>query len=187
VKSLAIAGGPAAPTAKLDLGNSAMIIDYTGSSPIEDVRQLLRAGLTSGNGIVTSAGTSANRLGYMEASQLVPGGGTYAGQTVDGTAVVIAFTVGGDADLNKVVNIQDFGTLASNFNLPGSWAKGDFDYNGVVNIQDFSVLAGNFNRTLASEPGRSAVPEPAAIGLVAVSMFALIRTRRRSSTACGHG
>jgi hypothetical protein len=38
VKTLTIAGTPTAPTAKLDLANNTMVLDYTGASPITALR-----------------------------------------------------------------------------------------------------------------------------------------------------
>src|SRR5439155_8972525 len=48
IKSLVIAGGPSTPTAKLDLSNNAMVIDYDGSSPLTGIRQMLAAGFNGG-------------------------------------------------------------------------------------------------------------------------------------------
>ena len=81
--ALTIAGTPSAPIAKLDLTNNAAIIDYTGSSPAETVRQQILAGrggpgfgkTWNGNGITSSAAKTANAtepesrsIGYAENS-----------------------------------------------------------------------------------------------------------------------
>lgn len=58
--------------------------------------------------------------------------------------------LGGDADWNKTVDIDDFGILAMNFNTPGTFSDGDFDYSGTVDIDDFSILATQFNVNLPS-------------------------------------
>lgn len=178
VRGLQIAGGPGAPSARLDLANNALVIDYDSASPIDDIRQYLRAGQLSGNGIVTSLGSAALRLGYGEGAELLPGGGVFAGQNVDNTSLVVAFALAGDADLNNSVNIGDFATLAARFNSPGRWTAGDFDYDGQVAISDFALLAANFNQSLPSSFTRAAVPEPASAAMVGI-LLTLRRRRRR--------
>lgn len=179
VTQLLIAGSPATPAARLDLGNNTLVIEYASASPAESVRQWLRAGRSgNGMGIVSSSADATTRIGYAEASSLVPGGGTWAGQPVDGTALVLAFALAGDANLSGGVDIDDFGGLAASFNQPGAWISGDFDYDGVVSIDDFGLLASNFN---ASLPAARAVPEPMA-GMLALLLPA---TGRRRRTATG--
>lgn len=173
IRILSIAGTPTAPTAALDLSNNALVLDYNGASPIDNVRELLRAGINTGFGIVSSSTTTSRRLGYGEGSVVAPGG-TFAGQPADGDSVVIAYTLAGDANLDFIVNINDFSNLAANFNTAGLWRSGDFDYNGTVNISDFALLASNFNQTL---PRGAAVPEPASLGALAAG--ALLMGRRR--------
>lgn len=59
------------------------------------------------------------------------------------------FAYSGDGNRDRAVNINDFSTLAANFNQsPRTFSQGDYDYNGIVNISDFSILASKFNRTL---------------------------------------
>jgi hypothetical protein len=49
----------------------------------------------------------------------------------------------------------------------------------MTDISDFAKLAANFNQTLAADPARSAVPEPAALVVsAAAGMAAMIRRRR---------
>jgi hypothetical protein len=88
----------------------------------------------------------------------------------------------GDADINKTVNINDFSTLAANFNLSGKkWTEGDFTGDEIVNIQDFSALAANFNLTAPADGARAhAVPEPTTLaGLIAAASAMMLRRRHR--------
>jgi hypothetical protein len=66
------------------------------------------------------------------------------------------YTLGGDANRDRSVDLTDFSTLASNFNTSGrSFSQGNFDYdaNGTVDLTDFTILAANFNKSLpASAP-----------------------------------
>jgi hypothetical protein len=112
--------------------------------------------------------------------------------------IEIKYTLLGDADLNGVVDGIDFSILAANFNKSvNGWDAGDFDYSGSVNGTDFSDLAANFNRGVngGSTSGDVAaviafaqangltipasVPEPATLGLLAMSSAAVLARRRR--------
>jgi hypothetical protein len=87
-------------------------------------------------------------LGYAEASDVAPGG-MFAGQSVDGTAVVVRFTYYGDADLNGSVDVADLGRLASNWQTsPRRWAQGNFNYDGAVDVADLGMLASNWQSSL---------------------------------------
>jgi len=57
----------------------------------------------------------------------------------------------GDANIDGIINISDFGILAVAFMSTPSdpnWdARADFDRNGIINISDFGLLAVNFVET----------------------------------------
>jgi hypothetical protein len=151
---------------RLDVGRATVAVDYpaAGPSPIGTIRSRITSGHAggawNGNGIASSAAatTPGTAVGYAEFSDVGPitppdGGGPPL--VFDQTTVVIRFTLSGDANLNRVVNISDFARLAANFNLPGDWAKGDANYDTATNVNDFSLLAGNFNRTLVPQPPKA--------------------------------
>ncbi len=50
----------------------------------------------------------------------------------------------GDANLDGVVDLDDFFILKSNFGTGTTWAEGDFDGNGSVTLVDFGILKNNF-------------------------------------------
>lgn len=199
VASISIAGGPGAATAKLDLGKNAMVVDYTGPSPLADIRSFIvqgyaLGGLTAwtGNGITSSDANASNfAVGYADNTG-VSGGTSYTtfyGDPVDNTALLVVWTRYGDADLNNVVNLTDFNRLAANFGTAAGavWSQGDFNYDGNVNLGDFNRLAANFG--LFAGPGgptpadwsalASAVPEPAGIVSLSACVLPLLRRRRR--------
>jgi hypothetical protein len=162
-----------APKGLLDVGTNAAIVNYSGSSIIGVIRALLQIGYHSGDwtggGISSSAAesdpTHSQAVGYGEASALAPGG-TFLGQTVDGTAILIRHTLYGDANLDHKVDTLDFNALAANFGGSGKhWYQADFNYSagGVVDTLDFNLLAANFGRSLP-EPmvGVLAAAAPAA-------------------------
>jgi hypothetical protein len=96
--------------------------------------------------------------------------------------------IGGDANLDDVVNLSDFNVLAANFGGTGrEWTTGDFNADGVVNLTDFNILAANFGMSAggsAVTPSdwvalASVVPEPA-LGLSCLALLPLIRRHRRA-------
>lgn len=179
VASLAIDSGKS-----LDMTDRALVVDYTGGSPRATLEAQVGTGFNAGSqngpGIRTSLGTSNRRLGIAEANETALFGSPFGGQTLDATTVLLRYTVTGDADLSGTTNIDDFGRLAANFNLPGRWALGDFDYSGTVNIDDFGLLAANFNQSLPAGAvgSRGVVPEPTVCGLLLLAGTAQARRRR---------
>jgi hypothetical protein len=177
---------------RLDLANNNSIVDYASTSPIAQVTSLVASayngGAWTGPGITstTAAGVTTHGLGIGEAGAL--GITNFAGQFVDGTAVLLRYTRYGDADLNGLVNLADFNRLAANFGGTGKfWHEGDFTYDGVVNLQDFNRLAATFGQSAGPDGVvdphdwanlAAAVPEPAG-AVVAALLAALPLTRRR--------
>lgn len=186
--------GLEAVSGEIDINDNAMIVDYTGASSLGNpqafgtVANLIANGWNNGQwdglGINTSMGsTSVFAIGYAEASQKfgISGAGTasFRGQTVDATSAILLFTYYGDTDLDRDVDISDFATLASNFNMPNKlWKDGDVNYSGTVEIGDFALLAANWNQAFPASLPRSAVPEPAAFGFLSLAGVGLLRRRR---------
>jgi hypothetical protein len=159
--SLSITGG------KLDLGDNALIVEYSGTSPIGQITGLIQSGRNggawNGTGIITSqpaaqSSNAATTVGISEASTAlnISGSATaqWNGQTVDATAILVVYTLLGDANLDRSVNSFDFNALAGNFNnsASASYARGDFDYDGRVNALDFNQLATRFGTFLQPSP-----------------------------------
>ena len=187
VSSLTMGGG-----ATLNLADNDLIIDYTGSSPLLSVGSLLATGYASGawtgaglNSSVaasiysTPSNTHKTALGYAEASTLNVG--SFSGQTVDSSAVLVRYTLAGDANLDGKVNSLDFTALASHFGQTGdAWVQGDFNYDGKVNALDFNALASNFGSVLPDAPlPGTLVPEPSVLGLMLLTGTFAIRRRTR--------
>lgn len=97
--------------------------------------------------------------------------------------------LGGDANLDGVVNLQDFNVLAANFgSSSANWLTGDFNGDGLVNLADFNILAANFGVTASAAGGptpedwsvlAAVVPEPSMLGLAVVPVLAAQLRRRR--------
>jgi hypothetical protein len=154
ITSLALGAG-----ATLDIGTAALVVDYTGASPLATIRQQILAGRGgsglgaswNGTGITSSAVAAADQadpesrsVGYAE-NALLPLGAytTFRGVPVDDTAVLIANVHTADANLDGVVNDDDVTVVGATY-APGAsnanWAAGDFDFNGFVDDDDVTLL-----------------------------------------------
>jgi hypothetical protein len=164
--SLSVAAG-----ATLDLNDDAMIINYTGASPVATIRQYLikGRGTTAApatwnglGGIMSSKASPASQglggtnndgqslaLGYAENSAISQPGSysTFMGQTVGSSSILIKFTRGADANLDGVVDNNDATIVGAEFGAAGSghWYLGDFDYSGQCDNADATVLGALFN------------------------------------------
>jgi hypothetical protein len=163
-------------SSKIDLADGKMIVGYSGSSPVETIREYLALGyhngLWNGNGLTSS--TAAGQAGSQHKTGL--------GYVDDGaTSVTIDYALFGDADLNKTVDTIDFNLLAANFGQTNkTWFQGDFDYNASVDTVDFNLLASNFAQSLpAGGTLGSLVPEPGSAGLMAIAAIYFSKRQRR--------
>jgi hypothetical protein len=143
----------------LDLGDNALVVDYSGASPLAAIRGRVLSGRGgpgfgaswAGTGINSSAAAAANiadpeawSIGVVENYTLPLGPyTTFRGQPVDASSVLIAYTRTGDANLDGLVNDDDVTIIGATY-TPGvpkpSWALGDFDYNGFVDDDDVTLL-----------------------------------------------
>jgi hypothetical protein len=183
---------------KLNLGNSFLIVDYSGASPAASIRQYLASGYAggqwTGSGINSEAAAlnqgARTALGWAEASDVLgPSGGLFGDLAVDGTSLLVRYTFYGDANLDGVVTLADFNRMASNFGGSNkAWSQGDFNFDGSVNLQDFNRLAGNFGLSAAGAGGptpedwsnlASAIPEPGGLPVLGLwAVAASLRLRR---------
>jgi hypothetical protein len=212
VRNLVIPVVGGKPTSTFDLADNGLVVEYTGTSVQGTVRANIIAafnptaaahwtapGITSS---VAAADASGSKLiGYGESSSVLGISGTqtasWLGQTVDATAVLARYTLGGDATLDGVVDFNDLVQLAQNYNVVDGnrlWLTGDFTYDGNTDFNDLVLLAQNYNTALPAggvPAGASAsfeadlaralasVPEPAGAALGAVGLGALLSARRR--------
>jgi hypothetical protein len=172
----------------LDLNESALIVDYSGASPLPVIRERLISGrggaglgngAWTGNGITSSAAATLNAIspeshavGYADNAMLPLGSYTsFRGQPVDNTAILLAPTSTGDANLDGLVNDEEV-TIVGAFYQPGApgphWQWGDFDYNGSIDDDDVTILGALYESTTFA----AAAPQTA-IGRITQSLGGL--------------
>lgn len=174
-------------TGKLDLRNGVGIVDYTGASPLADLKAKTVAGT-----ILASSPSNNLVVGVVEASTI---GASIFGEPADATSVALISTFKGDSNLDRDVDFDDLLLLAQNYGGSGlQFAQGDNNYDGNVNFDDLLSLAQNYGATFVvggladgwSPTGSfdgdwvlalSIVPEPTSLGLIAG--VAMVGRRRR--------
>ena len=160
-KVLKVTGLNLSPTATLDLNDHAMIYDFTPAGVLPtSVAALIRTargdGAWTGPGVTSTAAkaragrdTTLGTLSSADYLSIYGPSAKFEGESIDATAVLVRYTLGGDADLDGGVSINDFNRLSTAFGaLNRTWIDGDFDYDGGVSINDFNLLSSNFGKTL---------------------------------------
>jgi hypothetical protein len=167
-KAMFTAGLSMAGTARLDLADNCLVVDYAGAaSPIAAVRAAILAGRgasATGRWLNPGIGSSAAALdadaygiGYAPAADVlifVAGFSTFGGEMVDTTAVLARYTLLGDGTLDGACDFNDLVLLAQNYNTtiatPDGWSRGDYTYDGACDFNDLVKLAQNYNGSLTA-------------------------------------
>ena len=192
---------------KGNLTNSVLIINTPGAGGslttaqiFADVVNGFNGGAWDGLGSLTAgniyssnaAGTYPMALGVGDNSLLqYP---VFAGRaTTLNTEAFVKYTYYGDSDLVGGVTGDDLNLWIDGTNLVGTgWLYGDWDYNGVTNGDDLNLWIDGKNASDIGGPtpplfadggGKSSgvVPEPGAIGLLAIGFLGLIGRRRKNN------
>src|SRR6185369_7855522 len=72
-------------------------------------------------------------------------------ETVDDSAVLVRFTYGGDANLDGLINVDDYGRIDLNIPLGSTgWFNGDFNDDGTINVDDYGII--DFNVGIQGPP-----------------------------------
>ena len=146
-QSLSITGG-----GKLDLGGNAMVVNDASSGAVAALSASGRnGGSWDGAGIVTSmAAGSLATIGVSQASDALGIGSTqtglWEGQAVSGSAVLVRYTYAGDANLDGVVNGDDYFKIDNGLGGKGSngYSNGDFNYDGRIDADDYFLIDSNY-------------------------------------------
>jgi hypothetical protein len=109
-------------------------------------------GAWNGDGIISSPAAGVlTTVGLAEASDALQLTGAqtapWHGQTADASCVLVKHTYAGDADLNGIIDGDDFARIDSGFSASGTdYADGDFDYSGRVDADDYFIVDANYNK-----------------------------------------
>jgi hypothetical protein len=95
-------------------------------------------------------------------------------------ALTTAGAITGDVNGDGIVDYQDLGIMAGNWNMTSGadLSMGDLNGDGAVDYQDLGIMAGNWNYGVTATG--TVVPEPATMGLLAIGGIAALIRRRRS-------
>jgi hypothetical protein len=116
---------------------------------------------------VTALGYGSNAdLGYTE----------FNGTPIDETTVLVKYTWTGDANLDGIINADDYASIdLGAAGILSGWVGGDFNYDGIINADDFAAI----DVGAAAQTGPLiAVPEPGALGVIALAGAAMLRRRK---------
>jgi len=158
-KTLSIAETEGVPTARLDLTDNDLIVDYTGgtqgqpSAQLEAVKRWITAGYASmtwaGNGIVSTTAAAAPityGLGYAQNDMFLFGPyEEFDGFDVDLSTILVKFTYNGDVNLDGCVDDNDVTILNLYYDGGATgghyWHQGDiFLYDGLIDDNDVTIL-----------------------------------------------
>ena len=143
-----------AEEASLDLADNSLIVDYTG--PRRSIRSAITSPAVTPAALErprhkssTAAAAIGRTLGFAEASDSgISAGSIFSAQPIDSTAIIVRYTVAGDANLDRKVDISDLGLLASNWQATSRrFSQGDFNFDHKVDISDLGILASNWQTT----------------------------------------
>ena len=181
----------------VDVTTGSLVVDYDGSSPLLAVRAMLASGRAGGTwdgpGIHSSTAAfdpdDLTAVGVLDNTDPKVGGkATFEGEAVDETAVLVKFTWGGDANLDGIVDANDYDVIDKMYLFPPvpdnmGWWTGDFTYDGAIDANDYDRIDKAYLfQTGPLEAGDGAAPvptpEPGTLSLLALGGLALLRRRR---------
>ena len=195
--AMATLGGPVLEVDSLsnlgtvNLLNNKLLVNYgSGPDPIASIAAWIKNGYYNLAGpqiistdIVADDAASGLSYGIGYADSADPGN---PANLPSGT-VEVMFTLLGDANLDGVVNSEDFTPFSQHLGLSGGWDQGDFNYDGTVNAEDFTLFSHNLGQSATLAGGAlqanglslANVPEPGSLGLLTFGTITVLGRRRR--------
>jgi len=137
----------------LDITNNAILLHYGNASTS---LATLQAAAAYGAGVNGASGASGS---IISSTANVGNPGQYTVGYADSTEltsiatgnVKVMYTLTGDANLDGMVNFNDFSILQNNYETTGDdWSQGDFNHDGRVNFNDFSLLQNNYDSNVST-------------------------------------
>ena len=143
-------------TGRLNLTDNDLVLDYDASQPdpLRAVEALIASAYNhsawDGPGICTDMTQATidqiTTLGIADPFAIYGLAPTetmeFSGVTVDGTSVLIKYTYAGDANLDGVVDVADYGAIDNWIQFPGTsgYWNGDFNFDGVIDVADYGAI-----------------------------------------------
>lgn len=84
----------------------------------------------------------------------------------------------GDANLDGIVDAQDFTILKGRYGFEGGWSDGDANRDRLVDAQDFTYLKTNYGQTWGSGSMATPTPEPTTLALLTLGGFLTVRRKK---------
>ena len=87
-------------------------------------------------------------MGYADNGSLPLGSNTaFMGQNVDGTTILVRYTVWGDLNLDGLADDNDVTVQGASYNRGAQpfWSHGDLDFDGDVDDSDVTILGATYN------------------------------------------
>jgi len=151
---------------KIDIENSTVQINYSGSTILPAVQSALKSG-----SIFSSTLASNAKFAIADTDSADPLNANQPANTILLRPAII-----GNATLSGKVGFNDFVQLARNYGKTNAdWSMGDFNYDGTVDFGDLVALARNYNQ---SGPAATAALTPT----VSADTGTLSKGRRPLST-----
>ena len=168
----------------LNVTTAGLTVLYTGASPFgaiyADVTSGCNGGTWDGPGITSSAAPAH------------PQGLAALGVLDDGEKVIVDYTWAGDANLDGVLDSNDYDRIDTAWVLWRAegivpeggfrWAVGDFDYDNTIDSNDYDLIDRAWTLSGGAPLGGNApvpTPEPATLALLAAGALALLARKRR--------
>ena len=151
-------------------------------------------------------GTGQEALGYLTGDEFNALHGSYSfnSVTLASNDVAIKYTYKGDANLDGLVNADDYAQIDAGYLLgfaSPTWVNGDFNHDGMVNASDYALIDAAFSNqgagladgeialhtamfgdsyvtALTAALAPVATPEPASLALLGLGALALLKRRR---------
>jgi len=153
----------------LEIGSSTVYFSYSGQSPVAAIRQALAQGYNNGTwtgaptvstGAIISTNASTGPAGVYGIGYADSADGIVSGQPIN--TVEVRFSVLGDANLDRVVNMSDAALLQANYNAANSpaWDLGNFNFDAAIDSLDGILLARNYNLTASGAATAQIVANP---------------------------
>jgi alpha-N-arabinofuranosidase len=135
-------------TSEIDLTNNDLII--AGISEFSMVQAEIAGAYDGGkwdlSGITSSSAAinpQSYGLGYATATAI--NASTFDGQNVSSGAVLVKYTLLGDATLAGNVGLIDYQTVVANYNSGTTWTQGAFHPGSNTGLSDYNAILANYN------------------------------------------